>query len=136
MSSHDLSLRLEHDGATYVAKIVTIESTHLGYEDHGIFTANLSFKGDGWGQGTGHFCLDGKPDPKWGRRIGTAFGHDHIIAVLGALRVGTWEQLKGLRCLALYTEEYGSIVGISDLDATAPLIFKDHADAWRQDGAA
>lgn len=50
-------------------KNARIESTMLGYEDHGILTAFVTVGGDGWGCGFGGYGLD-----QWseGRRSGSA----------------------------------------------------------------
>ena len=41
-----------------VKQIGKIDGTHLGYEDHGMFTVNVNFDyGAGSHQGTGHICI-------------------------------------------------------------------------------
>jgi hypothetical protein len=59
-----------------------IERTLIGFEDHGIFAVSLSFKGSGWGQGTGCYAL------------GEMDSLDRFVrGVLGALQVRQWEDL-------------------------------------------
>ena len=78
----------------------TIQSTMLGIEDHGIMTAYLMLEGDGWGCGFGGYSLDTPSGKMDGKRMGTAYGIDWIMAVLDTVGVDSWEQLKGkvIRC--------------------------------------
>lgn len=71
-----------------------IESTSLGTEDHGIFTAYLSLTFDGSGQAFGGWALDSF-DKVRKERIGTAFGCAWIMEVLRVLEVTKWERLPG-----------------------------------------
>ncbi|GAB2023345.1 hypothetical protein RyT2_24210 [Pseudolactococcus yaeyamensis] len=71
------------------AKIV---STHLGYEEHGIFTAYIRFEGAGWGVVMGGEVLD-KPTDK-GRVLGRR-GAALIPEILKVVGVDTWEDLPG-----------------------------------------
>ena len=43
----------KNDGLVYLKQIAKIESTHLGYEDHGILTAHLYVDYGGSHQGIG-----------------------------------------------------------------------------------
>ena len=67
---------------------VQIESTMLGFEDHGIFTAFINFKGDGIG-----ISMGGMMFPKR-LQYHVAF----IQEVLKVLRLNSWEDLKGKYC--------------------------------------
>jgi len=74
-----------------------IESTMLGYEGHGIFSAYLQLDYGCAGQSFGGYAMD---EPKGERgagrhRVGTAFGMDFIIAVMKVVGVESWEELKG-----------------------------------------
>ena len=69
-----------------------IRSTHLGYEDHGIFTFLLDLDYGGAGQGFGTYALD-EHDGK--RRVGTASGMGIIIEILKVVGVEKWEDLPG-----------------------------------------
>lgn len=71
-----------------------IESTRLGTEDHGIFTAYLICVSDGTGQGFGGYSLD-TYDTNLKRRVGSGWGMEHIARIIDVLRAGTWEQLRG-----------------------------------------
>lgn len=71
-----------------------IESTMLGYEDHGILTAFVTVEGDGWGCGFGGYGLDTWNEQQK-KRIGTAYGLQFIIEVLKVVGVSKWEDLKG-----------------------------------------
>ena|SRR5215469_2794065 len=62
-----------------------IESTHLGFENHGIFSLNVNFAGPGWGQGTGHYFAD----------KGTS---ELIKGIIGAVGVTKWEDLPNQYC--------------------------------------
>lgn len=117
------------NGVEYVAEIATVEATFLGREDHGIFTAQLTLSSGSWGQVAGGYALDAPSDRP--RRIGTAFGLDHIIAIIDVLGCGDWEHVKGSRCFAIRDEDQSSsIVGLADLTAQRALIFKQHADTF------
>ena len=94
-----------------------IESTMLGYEDHGILTCFLRLAFNGSGQGFGGYALDGKPGDD-GVRRGTAFGTEFIAQVMRTLEVDSWEKLPGTHCRARRKNEFGDIVEIGH-------IFKD-----------
>lgn len=82
----------------------TIRRTFLGFEDHGIFTANLQIDGAGWGQGFGNRALSG------------AYTDSFIQGVIKALGVDSWEQLLGLHCRVRYNEGgYGPIDAIGHI---------------------
>lgn len=72
-----------------------IESTMLGVEDHGIMSAWLYLKGDGWGQGFGGWALDGKPFGDTHVRQPHAACGAFVAGVLNALELTKWEDLPG-----------------------------------------
>ena len=76
-----------------------IESTMLGYEDHGILTCFLMLKQKGSGQGFGGYRLDA-PE---GYSIYTDFWIKRILEVVG---VEKWEDLKG-KYVQVKGEHYG-----------------------------
>lgn len=78
-------------------KNAKITSTHLGNEDHAIFTAYLSLDFGGSAQSFGGYALD-EYDKDKKRRVGTAFGTEFIKAILRTLEVETWEKLPGTVC--------------------------------------
>lgn len=73
---------------------VSIESTMLGREDHGIMSAMLMVSGDGWGCGFGGYAMDRYDEAKKAR-IGHAFGMEFIARVLDVVGVEKWEDLPG-----------------------------------------
>lgn len=75
-----------------------IESTMLGIEDHGCMIFYVHCSGDGWGQGFGGRILDQPEEPgnyKNERRTASGFGIVAIRAILEAVGVDTWEELRG-----------------------------------------
>ncbi len=71
-----------------------IESTMLGIEDHGIMTFTIMLDYGGSAQGYGGYAMDSY-DKVNKKRIGSAFGIESIRAVLEAVGVTRWEDLKG-----------------------------------------
>jgi hypothetical protein len=132
------TLAVEHNGVTYNGAIGVIESTRLGYEDHGILTANVEFKLDGGGVGVGGFVLDKPRDRDAGdyTREGTAYGLDQVIRILETVGVDKWESLRGQKAIVLFTGKPGSptwgarALGIASLLDSHVLVFQEHADAW------
>ncbi len=64
-----------------------IESTMLGFEDHGMITAFVQLKWDGGSQAFGGYNLKHP-----------AYGAAYIEGVLRAVGVDSWEKLKGAYC--------------------------------------
>lgn len=62
-----------------------IESTHLGYEGHGIFTAYIQIRLNGGTQSFGGWTLQSK----------TCFGSEFLVATIDAVGVEKWEDLRG-----------------------------------------
>jgi hypothetical protein len=75
-------------------KNAVIESTMLGYEDHGILTCFITVNYGGAGQGFGGYALD-EWNKQLGCREGTAYGMDFIVKTLEAVECDSWEKLKG-----------------------------------------
>lgn len=133
------TISINHNGKTYAGQVVTIKSTRLGWEDHGILSAMLHCEYPGGGQGVGGFCLD-MPVPREERkpneldRVGTAYGLDHLMQVMWTAGVDRWEKLPGTSIIMLATGRGGpgSIsVGFAHLtDDKRVFILKDHADQW------
>lgn len=65
-------------------KNARIESTMLGYEDHGLLTCSITLDYGGALQGFGGYCL------------GDVFTDQWIKGVLKCVGVETWEKLKGV----------------------------------------
>lgn len=74
-----------------------ITDTFLGIEDHGIFTFFIHTKSENGGQSYGGFSLDCPvhKDGKFIKRLGSAFGSEAILRILGVVGVDSWEKLKG-----------------------------------------
>lgn len=88
-------------------EIAKIESTHIGIEDHGLFTVNVNFSGGSWGQGTGHIML-GEEAELLGR---------FVQGFIKAVGVDSWEGLKGRTVFVLRDGDSlaSRIVGIENL---------------------
>lgn len=95
------------------AEIGKIESTMLGYEDHGILTAYISFRFASSGQSAGGMMFSWRPRGEKERfaDAGMAF----VSGVLRACGVDCWEKLVGRTVFALREESYGKIIGIRPL---------------------
>jgi len=72
-----------------------ISSTRLGYEDHGIFSADLQLDYGSSGQGFGGIAMDGWNEEKK-EREGWPHGITFIGQLLHAVGAETWEALPGL----------------------------------------
>lgn len=121
----------------YGGRIGTVKSTRLGYEDHGILTADIIVEWPGGGVSVGGYCLDEPVDrdrSNWNRE-GTAYGLDHIIRILEAVGVEKWEQLVGQKVIVLFdgTSEWGArSVGLAHAtDEGKVFVMKEHAEYWQ-----
>lgn len=131
------TITIEHNGKTYSGQIMTIKSTTIGMEDHGIVTAYLNCEYNGGGISVGGMCLDTPvkdADGKFLRREGTAFGLDHLMALVHTVGAPTWEACKGREVFVLFEGtggHWGSMaVGIAGLLNGEVLILKEHAEEW------
>lgn len=133
-------ITVEHGGKTYGGQVGTIGSTSFGTEDHGIVTAMLHVKFDGGGIGVGGFCLDTAVQDEAGkflRREGTAFGLDHLMALMHTVGVDRWEQMPGRQAIVLFDDGgRGSYLGSTSVgiahitDEKRVLILREHAQLW------
>lgn len=82
---------------TYQHTIGKIQSTHLGYEDHGIFSLTVHFNYGGSGQGFGPICLGD-------------MASEITEAVLNAAGVDCWERLIGRTVYAVRDEGFSGLV--------------------------
>lgn len=89
-----------------------IESTMLGYEDHGIMTSYLHLKYSGFGQGFGGYCLDDYSD-ELKERIPTEAAGEWIKEILTVVGVEKWEDLTGKHIRLMV--ENGRIIKIGNL---------------------
>jgi hypothetical protein len=138
------AIEIEHatmtvGGERYLLIPALIERTHLGFEDHGIFTAWLTLDYGSSGQGAGMMCLD-QPTPRepggaFGRE-GTAYGLDWIIRALETVGVSTWEEVRGKRVYALKPvgHEWDLVRGLASIDRPRErmFLFEPHAAAWKE----
>lgn len=128
------TITIETTSGKYAGEIATIESTRLGYQDHGILTADLTLRiGTSGGVTVGGYALDtARGERSSDGRQGTAFGLDQIIWILRTVGVSKWEDLKGKQIIVLLDGAQGRAVGIaSTTDESEVLDFKQHAQAWR-----
>ena len=112
-----------------------IESTMLGVEDHGIFTAVLMLAFDGTGQGFGTHALDEpiEEDGKFVGRHGTAYGLDHIMRILEVVGVNRWEDLPG-KYVRVQRDggRFDLISRIGHITKDSWFDPKKHAEEWRE----
>lgn len=109
--------------------IAKIESTHLGYEDHGIFSLSIGFTFGSSAQGTGHFAICSKDSNEpW-----DACGIHLIRAIMDACGVEEWSRLKGRTVYALKdSEDWNEMIrGIEPLETEngKRVIFREIFDA-------
>lgn len=131
------TITIETTSGKYTGEIATIESTRLGYQEHGILTADLTLRWGASGVSVGGYALD-KPrssDVKDHSREGTAFGLDQIIWIMRTVGVENWEDLQGKQVIVLFDGDdspTSRAVGIaSTTDQYAVLDFKLHALSWK-----
>ena len=82
-------------------KNATITSTHLGYEDHGIFTAYINLDYGGGGQSFGGYAFSQYEDNKKakGKQVSAdRFTGEFILRLIDAIGVKSWEELAGKHC--------------------------------------
>lgn len=100
--------RITINGVTYRAESAQIESTTLGFEDHGCAIAMLHVDYGGSGQGIGGNALDEYVGERGeGERLGTAFGMEYALSILKVVGVKSWEKLPGAWLYVLKTEDRG-----------------------------
>lgn len=102
--------------------VAKIQSTMLGIEDHGIFTAMLNVQYEGSsGQSIGGYSLDeprrSDDDSKFLGRFGSAYGMQFVMEIIKAAGVDSWEKLPGTMIYVLHEDEgYSSpVVGIQGI---------------------
>lgn len=104
-------------GVDYEAQLARVKGTHLGYEDHGIFSVNIDFEGvsGSWGQGTGHRFADtpARLFP-WVKMLTSFFSS-----------FGKWEDIVGKECFVLRRSYGGAIVGLVSKVSDEALLFDD-----------
>ena len=105
----------------YTKEIAKITDTHLGYEDHGIFSLNVNFSYGSSSQGTGHYSICSKHSDSPDDVVGIRF----VKAIVEAAGVGSWEKLAGRTVYVLVKD--GLIKGIEPLptEKGKPVVFAD-----------
>jgi len=135
----DRKILIDHDGRQFTGEVMSVRSTRLGYNDHGVFTAVLNLDGSSNSAvSLSDYVLD-TPIRDGGKFLGrgaTAYGMDHILRVMKTVGVSNWEDLVGEKLLVLHEGPGGwgsRPVGIAHLtDENKIFIYQDHADAWRE----
>lgn len=133
-----VTISIEHDGVPYKAHVATIRSTRLGWQDHGIFTADVQLEWDGGGVSVGGYSLDTPEKDAAGKhlgRVGTAFGLDQVMQIVKIVGVENWESLKGKQVYVLFAPDGGwgsTAAGLANLSSGKALILKEHSEAWRE----
>jgi hypothetical protein len=104
---------LSHHETSDLAEIAKIESTFLGYEDHGILTAYIQFHMGSSGQSAGGMMFSWRPagGPEKFADAGMAF----VSGVLRACGVIQWEKLVGRTVFVLREKPYDKIIGLRPL---------------------
>lgn len=109
-------------------EIAHVESTFLGWEDHGILTVWVHMRYGVGHQGAGGYALD-EYDDTLERRIGHKCGIDFITGVMRACGVNEWDKVKGRTVFAIRDGEgFGSkVVGLEPLptESGEPFFFED-----------
>jgi hypothetical protein len=82
---------------TMQTTLAKIRSTHLGYEDHGTFSALIAFDYGGSSQGWGPIALGDQ-------------AHNIIAAVLTACGVDSWERLVGRTVFVVRDEGWNGLI--------------------------
>ncbi len=94
-------------------ELARVESTHLGLEDHGVYTLNVNFRGKTWGQGIGHYVVSQRGDDGQQHAV-NGYGMEFVIRLLSACSVTRWEDLPGALCWIV--RENDRIVGVEPLE--------------------
>lgn len=91
-----------------------IESTFLGYEDHGILTFVIGLKGACFSVGFGNVALD-QWSEKEGRRVAQPKSMDCIAKILEVVGVDRWEDLKGKHVRIAFNDLGSTVTRIGNI---------------------
>lgn len=91
-----------------------IESTFLGYEDHGILTFVIGLKGACFSVGFGNVALD-QWSEKEGRRVAQPKSMDCIAKILEVVGVDRWEDLKGKHVRIAFNDLGSAVTRIGNI---------------------
>jgi hypothetical protein len=114
-------IQIEHNGVAYSGEIMTIGATMLGYQDHGIFTLDLTLRNGPLARRVGGYVLGDKTGMAWVREF---------MSVVG---VRKWEDMEGNLVIAL-NDEHDQCVGLAHISDTKvePFIFEEFAQLQRE----
>jgi hypothetical protein len=77
-----------------------IESTHLGYEGHGILTCSIVLDYGGAMQSFGGYAFDEYNEARKRRIVASAFGLAFVAELLRVVGADAYEKLVGMPCRA------------------------------------
>lgn len=107
---------VEIDGKSYEADYATISDAFIGFEDHGIFTAYLNFRGQSWTQGESARSWSA-PKLKL-----------YLQTVMKTLGVNDWSKVAGQEVLVLKEGYLGPILGFAHRTEDRYMLFEAIAD--------
>ena len=102
---------IEINGTEYHAEYARITNAFLGYQHHGIFTAYLTFVGEGWTQS----------EPAQNRTPDQL--EEYIIALLNTLAIREWNSIINNQVIVLRKSMLSQIVGIINPKTEQRLFF-------------
>lgn len=132
-----LNITVTHEGTEYRAIPMTVTSTFLGYEDHGILTFTVNCQSDSGGAvGLGNFSMDTPMRDTDGDivRIPTPYGMMLLIEVMRVVKADSWEKVTGKKVLALVDKGVG--VGVADPMTGEAVVFAEFLEHARERVAA
>lgn len=100
------------DGKDYEADLATISKSFIGFEDHGIFTAYLSFRASAWEQS--------EPARIWSADQLKRY----LETVLKTLGVNDWSRVQGQEVLVLRENYFGPILGFAHRSEARYFLFE------------
>lgn len=108
---------VEINGKNYELELGTVSSTHLGIEDHGLFTVSIMFDFGGSSQGLGHRMMGQDAE---------ATG-PFLKELLPIFKATTWEELKGKKVFVIRdgSKYTSTIAGLVDVDQSKYIVFDD-----------
>lgn len=89
------------EGKDYQADLATISKSFIGFEDHGIFTAYLTFRCQSWQQSESARLWSGDQLKRY------------LETVLKTLGVNGWSEVEGQEVLVLREDYLGPILGFA-----------------------
>lgn len=134
--STDIDISVTVNGVAYKAHYMSVKSTFLGYEDHGILSFNLDCESDsGYGVGVGGIALDGAPTKDGGSRTPSPQGMALISELIRVVGVESWEAIRGKGLLVLFEGSSGwcgRCVGIANPMTGKTLVFSTFLEGFQE----